>query len=121
MEMLVALFFVDLEMALRVGCDRAVPAPLAQDAQGDLLRHRAARQDGGRLLPQKTGDPRLEARDALTFAVDVAAWPRTVRERPKHVGRSAARARPRGHEARALLNDRLAVALHLARSLPRAS
>jgi hypothetical protein len=46
-------------MALRVGRDRAAPAPLAQDAQGYLLRHRAAREDGGRLLPQETGDPRL--------------------------------------------------------------
>ena len=49
-QMRVAAFLVDVEVALRMEPDREAAASLAQNPQRDLLRHRAAREDRRRFL-----------------------------------------------------------------------
>src|SRR5690348_8992594 len=44
---------------------------LAPDAQGDLLRHRAARHEDGGFFPQQLGDLALELLDKLALAIAV--------------------------------------------------
>ena len=103
----VAALLVHVEVALRMEADGRAAAPLAPDPQRDLLRHRAARKQRGRLLAEQLGDPRLEALDALAAAVDVEARAGPLRERTKRLGRIARR-RPCGDEALAARDDPLA-------------
>src|SRR6266540_5492829 len=58
-------------MAGRVKGNGRVALPLAPDPKRDLLRHRAARHEHGRLLAEQLGHTLLEALHTLTRAVSV--------------------------------------------------
>src|SRR5205085_6641747 len=72
-QMRVAAFLVDVEVALRMEPDREAAASLAQNPERDLLRHRAAREDRRRFLAEQFGNAGLEALHALAATVDVQA------------------------------------------------
>src|SRR5689334_11460088 len=61
-------------MAGRVKGNRSGAAPLAPEAQRDLLRHSAAWHEDRRRLAQHPGDLVLEVLDQLARAVDVALF-----------------------------------------------
>ena len=87
--MRVAALLVHVEMALRMEADGEAAASLAQDPERDLLRHRAAGKQRGRLLAEELRDARLEALDALAAAVDVEPRAGPLGKRTKRLGRIA--------------------------------
>ena len=99
-EVLVAALLVHVEVALRMERDGRAAAALAPDPQRDLLRHRAAREESGRLFPEQLGDTLLEALDALAGSRrGRAARPRGRRAREAPRPDRAARS-TRGRSAR---------------------
>ncbi len=70
-QALVAVLLRAVEVVARVHRHVGDAAPDAPDAQGDLLRHRAARHEDRRLLAEQRGDLRLEAGDEFALAVGV--------------------------------------------------
>src|SRR5260221_9179729 len=71
-QRVVRTLLVEIEMAGRVKGDRSGAAPLAPEAQRDLLCHSAAWHEDRRRLAQHPGDLVLEVLDQLARAVDVA-------------------------------------------------
>src|SRR5262245_12489498 len=72
-EQLVSLPLVKLEVARGVKGDIAHTAPIGPDPQRDLLTHRAAGHEDGRLLAKQCGDLTLESLDQLALAVTIVA------------------------------------------------
>jgi len=103
----VAALLVHVEVTLRMEADGEAAAPLAQDPERDLLRHRPARKQPGRLLAEEVRDARLEAFDALAAAVDVQPRPGPLRKRTERLG-GIARRRRCGDEALAARDNSLA-------------